>query len=290
MKAYIVFTVGFTFLAWVASAQEQILFESTRDANDEIYRHFPGVRTERLTFDEGGDYDPALSPDGTKMAYVTRYGGNLEVAVMELKSSKRRLLTFSPGGDSNLDPTWSPDGSQIAFASDRNGEFFDIYIMDADGTNVTNMTDSLRRDDVSPDWSPVSQKIVFTSSPVGSDDEVYLLDVNTRTQRRLATASTIAANPKWSPKASRIAYLATEWPDIEMLARDTAIWRVKADGTNLEALVTTGETHLQPTYSPDGRWIAFASDRDSNMDIYTLNLETQELTRLTTHVGYDSVP
>ena len=60
-------------------------------------RHFPGVRTQRLTLDPvgdpGGDYYPALSPDGTKMAYVIQFTGSLEIAVMELKSGKREQLT-----------------------------------------------------------------------------------------------------------------------------------------------------------------------------------------------------
>ncbi len=285
MKYYILFTIALTFISLLASANEQILFESNRHGNDEIYRHFPGVRTQRLTFDEGGDYDPELSPDGTKMAYASRINGDLEIAVMDLKSGKRQQLTFSPR--SNLQPTWSPDGSRIAFASNRDGDM-DIYIMDADGKNESNVTDNSPWDDSSPHWSPVSEKVVFISYRDDLWDEVYMLDVQTGIERKLTTSSYFAAHPRWSPNGSQIAYLSTEVP--EFAPQTTAIWRVKSDGSELQALVTQGEANTHPKYSPDGKWIAFVSYRDLNTDIYTLNLETQELTRLTTHLGNDSYP
>ena len=59
MRHCVGIALSIAFAAWVASAEEQILFESNRHANDEIYRHFPGTRTQRLTFHEGGDYHPA---------------------------------------------------------------------------------------------------------------------------------------------------------------------------------------------------------------------------------------
>ena len=285
MKYYILFTIALTFISLLAGAEEQILFVSRRHGNDEIYRQFPAGRTQRLTFDEGGDYYPALSPDGRKMAHASIIDGNIEIVVMELKSGKRQQLTLSPKHDSH--PTWSPDGRRIAFASDRDGDM-EIYVMDAKGKNVKKLTDNFPWDDSWPHWSPVSQKVVFTSNRDGGADQVYLLDVQTSNQRKLTTSSFHAYYPKWSPNGSQIAYLSEDWIGLPPLP--PAIWRVKPDGSDLDALVTEGKSNTHPEFSRDGKWIAFNSRRDFNTDIYALNLETQELKRLTTHLGYDMHP
>ena len=279
------FAVVLTFTSFLASAREQILFVSGRHGNDEIYRQFPGGRTQRLTFDEGRDLHPALSPDGTKMAYVSTIDKVFEIAVLDFKSGKSQQLTFSP--KSNFHPTWSPDGSRIAFSSERDGDF-DIFVMDSTGKNVTKMTDNFPWDDSWPHWSPTSQKVVFTSNRDGGAEQIYLLDVQTGIQQKLTTSSFRAAYPKWSPNESQIAYLSARRSKVP---RNTmAIWRAKADGTNLEALVTEGEHNTDPKFSHDGKWLAFVSYRDRNQDIFALNLETQELKRLTTHPGEDSYP
>lgn len=172
-------TVVLTFISFLSNAREQILFVSRQHGNDEIYRQFPGGRTQRLTFDEGRDLHPALSPDGKKMAYVSTIDEVFEIAVLDFKSGKHQQLTFSPKSD--FHPTWSPDGRRIAFSSERDGDL-DIFIVDSTGKNLTKMTDNFPWDDRSPHWSPVSQKIVFTSNRVGEANELYLLDARTGVQ------------------------------------------------------------------------------------------------------------
>lgn len=287
MKNLIVITLGLTFVSWFANADEQILFVSGQLNDAEIYRQFPGQQPERLTFSDGRDLQPALSPDGTKMAYVSSINRVLEIAVLDFQSGKPQQLTFSPLLKRNLHPTWSPDGNRLAFSSDRDGDM-DIYIMDADGKNAKNMTDDSRWDDSWPHWSPVGQKVVFTTSPDDGPYEVNFLDVQTGAQRKFTTSSFFPSYPRWSPNGSQVAYVSGELPEVPPATR--AIWRVKPDGSELEALVTEGESNSNPKYSPDGEWLAFASERDANTDIYALNLETKELNRLTTHPGRDTQP
>ena len=280
------FTVSLTCTALCANAEEQFLFVSDRDGNSEIYRYLPGGRPKRLTFGEGPDGHPALSPNGKSMAYFTTINRVSQIAVLDFNSRKPQQLTFSP--KSNVHPTWSPDGRRIAFSSNRDGDF-DIYIMNRNGKNAKNMTENSPLHDASPHWSPVSQKIVFTSERDRlAPKDVYVLDAQTGNRRKLITSSSFASNPKWSPNGSLIAYYSTDMSDTS--PSTTFLWRVIPDGTELEALVTGGESNSDPKYSPDGKWIAFESYRDFNRDIYALNLESRELTRLTTHLGNDSLP
>ncbi len=288
MKHYIVIVVGFTLVSLIASAEDQILFVSGEIREAEIYRQFPGGKTERLTFNSGRDGDPALSPDGTKVAYFTTIDKVFQIAVLDFASGKSQQLTFSRWPKRNFNPTWSPDGRRIAYSSEEDGDF-DIYIMDADGKNVTNMTDDSPRHDRQPHWSPVSQKIVFISNRDDyAGEDVNLLDVQTGNQRMLKNPSYGAGYPKWSPNGSQIAYISAERPEIPPLT--WAIWRMKADGSDLEPLETEVDRESYPNFSPDGKWIAFATWRDANTDIYAVNVETHEETRLTMHLGYDSHP
>ena len=287
MKRYILFTVGLTFVTLLASAEEQILFVSGENRDAEIYRQFHGGKTERLTFNAGNDGHPALSPDGTKMAYFTTINRVFQIAVLDFESGERVQLTFSRAPKSNFHPSWSPNGRWIAYSSEEDGDF-DIYIMDADGKNATNMTDNSPWDDRWLHWSPVGPRIVFTSNRDGGADEVYLLDVNTRNQRRLTNSFIRATYPRWSPDGSQIAYLPAKRPEI--LPGTWVICRVKADGTDLEALVPEANRGSYPEFSPDGKQIAFVSTRDANTDIYAINVETHAITRLTDHLGLDLFP
>ena len=74
-----------------------------------------------------------------------------------------------------LDPAWSPDGSRVAFSSHHDRDDWEIYVMNADGTGLTRLTESVA-DDRSPGWSPDGLTIVFESDRDG-DWEIYVIDV-----------------------------------------------------------------------------------------------------------------
>src|SRR5437667_12516153 len=86
--------------------------------NRDIFSIEPnGTNRVQLTSDPAADFDPAFSPDGSKIAFVSKRDGNYEIYVMEADGTNPRRLTNDPGFDTN--PAWSPDGSQIAFNSNR---------------------------------------------------------------------------------------------------------------------------------------------------------------------------
>jgi hypothetical protein len=87
-------------------------------------------------------YDPAWSPDGSKIAYVSTETGMPEIFVHDLASGKSRQLTISPGQRSlvNQKPSWSPDNQQIVFKSNRDTGHSQIWVIDADGTDLRNLT------------------------------------------------------------------------------------------------------------------------------------------------------
>ena len=91
----------------------------------------------RLTFNTDIDSEPAYSPDGTKIAFVSTRDGNWEVYTMNIDGTGQTRLTFNTGLDES--PAYSPDGSKITFASNRDGNF-EIYTMNSDGSGQTRLT------------------------------------------------------------------------------------------------------------------------------------------------------
>ena len=91
-----------------------------------------GSRLRNLTPKPVGAYtDPAWSPDGRKIAFVSKRDGNSDVYVMNANGKGQRNLTRNPAYDA--DPAWSPDGRKIAFVSNRDGSY-GVYVMNADGS------------------------------------------------------------------------------------------------------------------------------------------------------------
>ncbi len=153
---------------------------------------------------------PAWSPDGRKLAFVSRRDGNSEIYVMNADGSAQENLTRQPANDSH--PSWSRDGRKLVFVSRRDGNS-EIYVMNADGSGLRNMTRT-PSDDLDPAWSPDGRAIAFVqkkcvpSRPCGTAFETYLAVVNADGSglRRLTTRPAHLFNPSWSADGKTIRY------------------------------------------------------------------------------------
>ncbi len=174
-----------------------------------------------------------------------------------------------------IDEGCLPSGltGKIAFYSDRDDNDNDeIYVMDADGTNQTNITNNPANYSA-PAWSPDGGKIAFVRH-----DNIYVMDADGSNQTMLAG---IGKNeyPAWSPDGSKIAFRSNRDGDLEIYVMD-------ADGTNQTNITNNPANESDPAWSPDGGKIAFV--RHDN--IYVMDADGSNLTRLTTSYKDDGYP
>jgi TolB protein len=173
----------------------------------------PGETAEWLVATDASEREVTWSPDGRRVAFVSkqddRIGGDIFVADVE----GRRLVNMrnltprvdaSPEIEPQYTPAWSPDGTRIAFTSYRSGGPA-IWVMNADGTGARPLTDHGDHIDAFPTWSPDNRSIAFQrNSPIGT--RVGIVSVEDRSLRFLPFASDAAA-PAWSPNGEHIAIL-----------------------------------------------------------------------------------
>ena len=179
---------------------------------------------------------------------------------------------------------------RIAFVSDRDGDN-EIYVMDADGTGVVQLTDN-SVDDWSPRWSPDGNRIAYTSGS-WPDYDTYVANADGTGVVRLTNNSGYSSFRGWSPDGSRIAYH-LDRNGGEYNAEDMDIYVANADGTGAVRVTDNSGYNSFSRWSPDGSRIAYISDRDGgeynseDTEIYVMNADGSGIVQLTDNSGYDS--
>ena len=211
---------------------------------------------------------PAWSPNGRTVVFERYDDGDYWISIVGADGAGQLSLTRGyPGEDT--DPAWSPDGRKIAFTNVHNGS---VYVMRPHGSGrrvLARRNGASHAWDVA--WSPDGRRIAFFS-----DDDLWVMTADgTRPRRLVASPGKESGSLTWSPDGRKIAFSVLERgaprrsPDA-----DSEIFVVNADGSGLRNLTEHDRVlDVDPAWSPDGRAIAFTSDRDGNAEIYVMNAD-----------------
>jgi Tol biopolymer transport system component len=221
-----------------------------------------------LTNDGGSNTDPTWSPDASRIAYTTQ----TTLVVMNANGTGR--VTLIPYADccQVWQPAWSPDGSRIAFVRYQ-APFFqtDIWLINADGTGLTQVTATASFFEQWPTWSPDGSMIAFAR---GGD--IWKRNLGTGVETKLTTNPFGEGWPTWSPDGSKIAFAATDGADDFY-----ELFTMNPDGTDLTRITNDEFFDLEPAWSPDGSTLVYTTVRSGTRDLFTVEVAGGTPERLT---------
>ena len=224
---------------------------------------------QKLTIQPGVESFPSLSPDATTVVYQAGPPGNSDLFLQRVGGHNPINLTKDCEKDDTL-PAFSPSGAQIAFRSECGGG--GIFLMGATGENVRRLTDF----GFHPAWSPDEKEIAVSTE--GNDNpyvrfgvsSLWAIDVATG-QKRPIVQTFDCEQPSWSPHGDRIAC----W-GLRGNSGQRDIWTVRARGeADAKGVEVTNDppTDWNPFWSPDGRFLYFASDRGGSMNLWRVAID-----------------
>ncbi|HXD33573.1 MAG TPA: protein kinase [Pyrinomonadaceae bacterium] len=226
-----------------------------------------GTHTQ-LTDHGGIELFPSLSVDGKSFVYAARHEGNYDLFLQRVGGKNPTNLTRDSTRD-DTQPAFSPDGDHIAFRSER--EPAGIYVMEATGENLRRVADV----GFHPAWSPDGKEIVFSLAGREMPDvrntipsALWIVNVASGIKRLLSNED--AMQPQWSPHNQRIAYW---FNPINAGRRDIAT--IPVGGGPPVVVTKDGVSNWNPVWSPDGRYLYFASDRGGNMNFWRVAVNEQ---------------
>jgi TolB protein len=248
----------------------QIAFASNRSGNWEVWlMDWDGANQRQITRHGALSILPSWSPDNERMVYTSFARGTSDMYIINRRGGGR--MRINSGLALNTSATFSPVSNDIAFVGSVRGNP-DIYLIKDDGSNLRRLTTTSSIEST-PEWSPNGRQIAFTSGRTGTP-QIYVMDAEGTNVRRISNDGSWNDDAVFSPDGEKVAYT----------SRVNGRFQIRiANLITGESSIIAGEgSNEQPTWSPDGQWIAFQSDRKGRKwQVFRMRADGSDLLQLT---------
>ena len=271
----------------------KIYFVSDRTGNKEIWSmDYDGSNQKQFTQYHTITNFPAISPDGTKIAFTTypvrrtangrgTIEGQPQIFVHSLETG-RKLVYYNQAASMNAASDFMPDSRHLLIYSSASG-FSQIYMSDVDGGGLRALTHS-RSLEVEAKVNPKTGADVVFVSGRGGTPQIYRMNIDGTDVARLTTGEGDAVNPAWNPDGQHIAYSWTrgfEPGNFNIFIMDVA-------SREFNQLTHGAGRNEHPNWAPDGVHLVFSSKRGRTTQIYTMLADGTGLQQLTTQGNNDN--
>ena len=271
-----------------------IIFSSKRWWNYDIFiADIYGGSISQLTKNKWIDFDPNISPDGSKIAFISDRDGNREIYLFELdwldgysQWVPRNLTNITNSNENEWTPTFSPIEDKIAYATYfPENDNYDIFLMDEDGSNKENLTNTTSYEKF-PQFSPDGSFLIYQGWQKGKMDIFFLSLIdknNINVTRNHKSNDIISHGNSFTPDGESIVFTSER-------DGNRNIYTMRLNGEDLNQITSDLSNDYEPIFSPDGESIIFTSERDGNKEIYLYSLISKKIKNLTNNSGDDWNP
>jgi Tol biopolymer transport system component len=236
--------------------------------SEQLYRTPPGGHgTNRVTGNVWASSDPLVSPDGKTLLYDAHATGDWDIYARPVAGGAAIDLTPRTASQ-DYEGAWSPDGARIAFVSDRASKNTQLFVMNADGSSVRQLThDSLSHE--LPSWSPDGKTILFDTS-AKSQGDIYAIGDDGSGQVQLTSSKRDEWGARWSPNGEWIAFTTEVSFDNEPRGK---LWLMHPDGSAAHQIPKQADDDISyPTWSRDSTRLSY-SDTRGDCGIYSVGID-----------------
>lgn len=243
----------------------KIYFVSDRTSHKEIWSmDYDGSNQKQFTAYGSITTFPAVSADGTKLAFTSYAKGNPDIFVHSLETG-RKLPFYNQRASMNAASDFTPDSKHLLLYSTAGGGYSQVYMVDVDGANLRRISQS-RSIEVEPKVNPkTGADIVFVSDRSGMP-QIYIMNIDGVNVSRLTSGEGEAVNPSWSPDGQHIAFAWTrgyEPGHYNIFVMDVA-------SRSFTQLTSGDWRNENPDWAPDGAHLVYSLKRGRSTEIWTM--------------------